>query len=337
VTAALLLTAALAAPQAADSGELDRYLLWGSMYFAGQQKEAIAGLRLYDALRYDPPFQFVERLREEGRLDPPLIKRIAATALVHLDIARLAGETRPTAGNLALAHRWVDLLHKIPETKDIMRRLELAAAYVLHGEWALYGLRNHLDRARALFRDDADLLVASAALWESCASPKMGGATPPGLPRPNDALARAERDYRAALTIDPAHAEARLRLGRVLFRRGKHDAALAELNAAQQNVRLRYVANLFTGAVHEETQRFGEAVAAYRAAIKVCPECPVARLALSHAVRSAGDRDEATALARDAIKPLLPDGHVDPWSFYDYGPSWRLDELLAQLRRDLTP
>jgi tetratricopeptide (TPR) repeat protein len=72
-----------------------------------------------------------------------------------------------------------------------------------------------LERCLASYPDDVELLA------------DLGDAHEAG----NDP-ARAERAYRQALSIDPAFADVRLRLGRLLLRAGRREDALREVEAA---------------------------------------------------------------------------------------------------------
>ena len=81
----------------------------------------------------------------------------------------------------------------------------------------------HLDRARQIFPDDRDILFLSGCQHEAYARPLIQSAVqtavlPTGFSIDVDSarleLRRAESFFRGALSQDPAHAEARLRLGR---------------------------------------------------------------------------------------------------------------------------
>jgi tetratricopeptide (TPR) repeat protein len=71
------------------------------------------------------------------------------------------------------------------------------------------------ERCRSLHSDDAELLADLGDEYDAA----------------ND-QARAEAAYRQALSIDPAFADVRLKLGRLLLRSGRRDDALREAEAA---------------------------------------------------------------------------------------------------------
>jgi VWFA-related protein len=75
-------------------------------------------------------------------------------------------------------------------------------------------------------------------------------------------LGRAEEFYRKAVAMDAGHAEAHLRLGRVLFLTSRSNAALSELQiaAGSRNPRIHYLASMFQGAAEEAATRLDLAV-----------------------------------------------------------------------------
>jgi tetratricopeptide (TPR) repeat protein len=75
--------------------------------------------------------------------------------------------------------------------------------------------RAALERCRALYPDDAELLADLGDEYAAANDP-----------------ARAEAAYRQALSIDPAFADVRLKLGRLLLRSGRREDALREAEAA---------------------------------------------------------------------------------------------------------
>jgi tetratricopeptide (TPR) repeat protein len=145
---------------------------------------------------------------------------------------------------------------------------------------------------------------------------------------------QAEAFYRRALAADAANAEAHLRLGRVLSLTSRPDEALSELRPVANSTvpRLRYLASIFEGIVHESAERMDAALASYQEAVRACPGCLSGGVALSHAQRRTGAAAAAeqtldAAMARDAR-----DAFEDYWWDYPLGALRQRDGLLAQLR-----
>lgn len=108
--------------------------------------------------------------------------------------------------------------------------------------------------------------------------------------RASDAMNR----FRRVLEQEPRRAEARLRLGRVLYLLDRTDEARPELERAladareTDNVFSGYLAALFLGQLHEDADRVAEATDQYETALSIYPDGGTARLALGGSVPSSG-------------------------------------------------
>ena len=147
----------------------------------------------------------------------------------------------------------------------------------------------------------------------------------------------AEDLYRRALAVDAGNAEAHLRLGRVLSLTSRPDAALSELRLAASSPapRMRYLASIFEGMVHESAGQMDAALASYQEAVRACPSCLSGGIVLSHAQRRTGavataEQTLDAATARDAREAF-----DDFWWDYPLGALRQRDVLLAQLRGGL--
>lgn len=138
------------------------------------------------------------------------------------------------------------------------------------------------------------------------------------------ALRRAERAYRNVLQVDPGHAEAHVRLGRVLDRQGERDAARAALAAAldaKPDAEIAWLAHMLLGRVLLENGQVEAAVAQFEAAVAILPS-QSASIALAHALVRNGQREAARArlsvLTPPAgVTPPRCEHGCDPWQRYD--------------------
>ena len=149
-------------------------------------------------------------------------------------------------------------------------------------------------------------------------------------------LRLAEQLYKRALERNPALVEARIRLGRVLGLRGRHDEAIGHLRQGQSagEALLRYYAHLFLGAEYEALGNGSEARRSYEQAAMLAPTAQSPLLGLSRVADRAGDR----AAAREAVGRVLtlPAGdpeQADPWWVYEVVHGRHVNQLFDDLRR----
>ena len=186
----------------------------------------------------------------------------------------------------------------------------------------------HVERSLQLFPRDAETLFLAACAREWFSGPQpQNTLLSTNLSRDlfsqvgseEEELRRAERLFRESLEREPRRVETRIRLGRVLGRRGRHQDAIAELRVAikeTQNRLLLYYGNMFHRAEADLLGLGDEARQAYTRAADLYPRAQSPRLALSALAVSQGDR--AGALA--AIQPVLGRDEAqaddDPWWSY---------------------
>ncbi|MEX2272898.1 MAG: tetratricopeptide repeat protein [Vicinamibacterales bacterium] len=189
----------------------------------------------------------------------------------------------------------------------------------------------HLARGAGIFPLDAEMQFLRGFMHEGSASPEVQAAI---ADRMASMPVRDRAGYRAvvrsegvehadaldaftqAVKLDPAHTEARVRLGRALTLNGEHDRAVAELRAALGTIdhkTLRYFAQLFLGRAEELRGGVTEARAAYQAASALFPEAQSPRLALSQLELQAGNPEAARAMF--IFLEEAPQGR-DPWWSY---------------------
>jgi tetratricopeptide (TPR) repeat protein len=167
------------------------------------------------------------------------------------------------------------------------------------------------EQALKQHRTHPEALVALGALHEYVAAATERR-------RSGNSLLHAVRRYEEALAADPAHDEARLRLGRVSAMLGRHEPAARELEhvaAAHPSGKLGAVARLFQGDIAEREKRIDQAITHYRRAVEIEPGLQPAHLALCHALQIAGRGAEATAALHRALE-TVPFETVHGWNAY---------------------
>lgn len=194
-----------------------------------------------------------------------------------------------------------------------------------------------------LFPDDARLLFLAGCEREAFASPLFQAFARSSNSRflrvpfgsEGHELDAAERHYRRVLELDPAYEEARMRLGRVLARRGRHAEAATELQRALDDgldPTLEYFATLFLGEVREALGELDAAQAAYRRAAELTPDARIPYLQLARVARERGDVETVQASLERAL--AVPDDHsVEPWLSYRAIQGRQAAEQLDQVRR----
>lgn len=203
----------------------------------------------------------------------------------------------------------------------------------------------HFERALELFRDDPEVLFTVAAVHEALAGVRMQ-ATLRSMRVPRDVtfgvqsegaeLRLAEQLYKRALERRPAMVEARIRLGRVLGLRGRHQEAVEQLRQGQSagEPLLRYYALLFLGAEYEALGNGSEARRSYEQAAAVAPTAQSPLLGLSRVADRAGDRAAAReAVGRVLELPVDDPEHIDPWWVYETAHGRHVDRLFEDLRK----
>jgi tetratricopeptide (TPR) repeat protein len=230
------------------------------------------------------------------------------TAMAHL----LADETASMKANLhaadELSQRWL-ATSKTPNPSRVSfdRRRRLAVGYLYQGWERLSQAKDTYQSVLDQDHNDPEALVAMGAYYEQLdAMPRRrpsDGAS--AAPRRTDWwLATAATFYEKALAVRPDDAEARLRLGRTLARRGKPEAAKVELERALAGTRRPEAVawtHCFLGAIEEEAAHLDAAIEHYTLAMAADPHLQTAPLALSQALQSAGRVTEAASVLRRGL------------------------------------
>lgn len=274
----------------------------------------------------------VEPIRSFSPLGPQRV-RLQTTDGVEVDLSQVATHWE-------IARMLLDAVRSSGRDDMVRRWYRATAAWMQSRE---DHDTDHLDHARAMFPDDADILFLSGCQHETYASPGIQGpmrsaVIPTGVRidvgSDRAELRQAEALFRRALAANPSLAEGHLRLGRVLSLLARPVEAVPELRqvaTSNDEDLLRYYAQLFLGAAEEMLAHFDAARNAYTAAAALSPDAQSPRLALSALARRRGDRAGALRELRRAVDPSAQEQADDPWWTYHVAQARNADDLLDQL------
>jgi len=281
---------------------------------------------------------------------------VEAAVMLHSDCAQRARRDGLPAEHheqaaVAIARRLKDdTLRRVP--RGFVRRWFEAVAGLAQAEtrwddalaWTRRGLREFPASAELLLVvgsiEEMRGAMAERRLPESPLQPSPR-VTLENLSRVREARAGIERAHRAlrqAVAADPAHQEARLRLGRVAMRLGE----TAEARAALEGVLARdpmpevaFLAHLFLGRLQEEAGRHDDAAGRYQAALAIDPLSQSARLALSHSRLRLGDAVAARREVETAVQAARR-AKPDAYWLYPWGSLQDAEARLGALRREVS-
>ena len=226
-----------------------------------------------------------------------------------------------------------------------------AAAFSLHLRSALCFLtgRNWAEAGLKLAPQDATLHLADGLASETIG---ITGFVEPSLRSVRDVrgrlisgyddvnrkkeLTRAAGDFERALALNPRLSEARLRLGRVLWRLGRGREAR---EALQQSVTgsegaLAYLAHLFLGQCLEDDGDLAAAIDQYAAAVSIRPDTQVGAVALAHAHSLRGDAEKGREILGRILSLSGTRRTVDPYWNYLMGTPDLAESLIEDLRAE---
>ena len=264
----------------------------------------------------------------------------------HIAVLAADGQRRgsaPSPTHLQFGRALIEEIEPEPRRYEAARLWYRASAAFLAREHNLAEAVFHLERARALFPGDSEILLASGCLHETFASPGIQSVVRAGIgvgrhltigsERHN--LNAAERYFRDALKSDPGNAEARLRLGRVLTVQRRHRDAMGHLQQlvdAPSDTTRTYYASIFAGREEELRGRMAEARQHFERAARLVPTAQTPHLALSRLAFHDGDVARATrSVERLFALPADEVDRYDPWWHYFSGTGRLLDMWLQRL------
>ena len=281
-----------------------------------------------------PPMMSEREPRFQSERPPPLLTNEGV--LLTRDGEVLGNEKLDW--NLPFARSLLDLLMKDEQHPVVPRQdVEFVAAWY-HAVAAFFfstGMNAdalmHLEHGARVLPDDPRVQFDRGTLAEWFGLPihqVLADRRVVGEDRTNS---QAERHYRRVLQIDPSYVEARVRLARLLQRRGRLEEAATEIEAAlaaRPGGVVAFYARIIAGRVASARGRYDEALRFYREALALHGRAQSALLGASHAALM-------LANAPDTLAPLASLGvtarDADPWLDYGRGAGRDADALLAQL------
>lgn len=293
----------------------DSYLGALRAYASGEREAAVARLGTLTWEEMDAAFgRFRSEVNRAGRCrtcpDTLANEPIRAAALLHLDRDLVENpphqdvEQPPPCGgrHARRALEYAGLLALRERSREFARRFYLAMSWRAEWDACLFQAVGWTRTGLAAFPDDPDLLLALGVSHEKAA--RLGGKDPGRL------LREARRHLARVITVDPGRLSARVHLGRVQWRLGQFDQARRTLETAVEvggESDELYLAHVFLGHVHGRAGRPAAAADAFRHALTISPDGPVAAIGLAHALLRQGDLDDAArvidhALASDASR-----------------------------------
>jgi hypothetical protein len=147
---------------------------------------------------------------------------------------------------------------------------------------------------------------------------------------------RALKEFERLRDHPDVGGEARLRLGALQLRQGRHDRAVETLDEVERRTRdpwLLYLARSFRGQALERRNRAADAERAYRDALTIVPAAQSASMALASLLARTDRRTEAGEVVRQMLDRRPP--AADPWRSYVHADDRFWPVLIARLRAEI--
>jgi tetratricopeptide (TPR) repeat protein len=193
-----------------------------------------------------------------------------------------------------------------------------------------------LEAAASVFPNDIDILLALGT-WKETAG---------WMQHDEDLLQEAKDIYGGILQEEPETVEVVIRMGRVLELLDQAEEALRYLEKgldANRDPALRFAALMTSGDIYRKRGDLAKAIERYQAAVDLDPQCQSAVVALSHALHESGDVGRAYEIVHAFFVEKSPTTKSTRWEDYDLwwryslGHSYRLNDLLVELRKEVQP
>lgn len=262
--------------------------------------------------------------RMESRRDPDL----EAAAILHTEVVVTKGIVE--RAHLRAARAYLEQIEDESHRRILERLHYLVVAYHFRRSPESFGAISILKDALSAFPRDVELRVAVGSVYESA-----------GWLGSKEYLEQAEGLFRGVVEEEPTHAEAHLRLGRVLQLKGEHEDAIRELKRSLEcsdDLETDFIAHMLLGGIYSDRGLLSQAVRAYQTALGIDPACQACTIALSYTLEQLGD-PEGSHQALDELlgRTLELSSDTDRWRSYVRGDSERVEALLAEMRNQVRP
>jgi VWFA-related protein len=336
-------------------------------YGAGGREPAALDLAAWPAARLKDAARAMEAVLTEEvtdaaghhvrriRVDPESQTAAVDSALLLTEAAFLRVGDEEDA--LEAARHLLDLAGDSGEARTRMRRWALLVSSHFLDQSRLEFARRWAEEARRLDGTDPAALLALGIVSEMEAtlgdarhplrpvSARRREATPAGSESLPAFLGQAERErkareaedlFAAAIAKEPSRAEARLRHGRLLARRGRVAEASQDLEwvvVHGQDVQMRAVAHLLLARQDDARGETDAALRHYAAAWELAPHSLSASVGRSELLSRSGRQREAAQVVTGALSSSSSGGEtIDPWLAYHLGFRAATADGLASLR-----
>jgi len=326
------------------------------MYASGRRAEAIAALDGWSEA--DMKAELVSLRSEMRKMGGHLPERpLRAAVMLHTDRELYERLQSPVVESVrecginahgGYARALIALLVvQSDQSREFVRRWLTAMALSSHWDLCLDDVRRWTHEGLKWFPKDAQMLLLQGTASEVSAAltpvpalfadPSHRSEGLSDIARRRQELSEARRDLEAALAVDPDLHEARLRLGRVLWRLEKPQDARAPLQTVLERAQepwILYLAHLFLGRVLEDAGELPAATEHYRAALAIDPGAQAAAVALSQALLVGGNDGEGREVLARALKQAPRGQPRDAYMSYHLGRSNLAEGLLDALRAE---
>ena len=323
-------------------------------YKSGDAKQGVAALLAIPSAKLEGAVRDLARTEIRSRQFADVeVVAIAVTESAAASLERPGTQWRVLK---ALGEEIGALLIAAGDASSAIRSWCLAADALSEALRDFISLTPLLTDARAVFKGDAEILFVSGSMYETRAYAQAGDIGPKGrdiivptaagrgnaagfMPdagwwlddKDRSANLKTARDYYTqVLTSSASHAEARVRLARVLHQLGDLPGALATLGVLPPkglSQELTYLSRLFRAGIEEDLGHGDLAKAAYLSALEWRAQAPFVGLAAL--LRSSGDAAGSLAVTQRFFQDAPDD---DPWWSYLRGQGAHLNERIAQAR-----